>query len=856
MLARLAARLPFPWRRCRAGAIATLLMILTQSAIAPPLEAETYHETLKPHYQSIVDSFAANLQAVQQSGDTYSEMSLWHNYGLALNYLGEFEQAREALMKALGLARSLPPEHRAFEASVVHQLVTVYNNLKDPFGIAFLESQLQQDLDRDSRRVILERLVIGYQQLGRDGLMPHALQLGQEWITLTQADGEPHELIQAWSLVASLQYAENPADAIALMEKAVAMAPQLDEPWRNSSVNSTAIQLASFYHGQDQSDRAIALLDRTIAQINPETSDRAQDLWLLLMMQAGFYRDLQAYDKAAELNEQRVAIARQLVAKNGHLQLVWALQDLAEMTFWQNDFTGAIAYQQEAHQALVAEQKRLGQFPEPETSLGNALSHSLHRLGYLNFRLGNLDAAEAALRQALDYDALLREEVLTNTNLFNDDRDQLTSSLYVAASDIHRLLLRIYLQQGDEEQALIASEQGRARGFLQLIKERFGSEPGYFDLEPPNLTEIRAIAQRENSVLVQYGLIHEYPYYWRYGFGQHKRPGAAALAIWVIQPDGAIAQRSVSLSEIDVSDLIRTTQRRIASSRRGNRAAEQLQSLHEVLITPIADLLPQDPAARVTFIPDDDLFFVPFPALQDQNGIELIEKHTILTAPSIQMLGESRRKKSKLQPSDRVFVLGNPTMPEIPDGETTNRDQLAPLPGAEEEAKKIATLFNTEPLIGDVATESNAIAQMQDARILHFATHGLLESGSYANSLAMTPTDTEDGFLMVREIIRLKLNADIAVLSACDTGRGSTYQGSEGVIGLSRAFIGAGAASVVVSLWAIPDQPTAELMEQFYRNIDAGQDKATALRGAMLKTRETHPNPVNWAAFTIMGAVD
>ncbi|MGB6168013.1 MAG: CHAT domain-containing protein, partial [Geitlerinemataceae cyanobacterium] len=93
--------------------------------------------------------------------------------------------------------------------------------------------------------------------------------------------------------------------------------------------------------------------------------------------------------------------------------------------------------------------------------------------------------------------------------------------------------------------------------------------------------------------------------------------------------------------------------------------------------------------------------------------------------------------------------------------------------------------------------------------------------------------------------------SELVVLSACDTGRGNLS--SDGVIGLSRALISAGVPNVMVSLWAVPDTPTADLMSEFYRQWQATGNKAQALRQAMLTTMETHPEPVNWAAFTLIG---
>ena len=97
----------------------------------------------------------------------------------------------------------------------------------------------------------------------------------------------------------------------------------------------------------------------------------------------------------------------------------------------------------------------------------------------------------------------------------------------------------------------------------------------------------------------------------------------------------------------------------------------------------------------------------------------------------------------------------------------------------------------------------------------------------------------------------MRLKADLVVLSACDTGQGRIT--GDGVIGLSRSFIAAGVPSVVVSLWKVPDMPTADLMTSFYKHLKSKYPKAAALRHAMLETRQRYPQPANWAAFTLVG---
>jgi CHAT domain-containing protein len=181
--------------------------------------------------------------------------------------------------------------------------------------------------------------------------------------------------------------------------------------------------------------------------------------------------------------------------------------------------------------------------------------------------------------------------------------------------------------------------------------------------------------------------------------------------------------------------------------------------------------------------------------------------------------------------------------------------QLSPLPGAEKEAQDIAQLLNVTPLIGSQATKAAVVQQMLSSRIIHLATHGSFDPNRGIGSwLALTPTNSDDGFLTAEEIFELELNAELVVLSACDTGRGRIT--GDGVIGLSRSFISAGVPSVLVSLWKVDDAATAYLMREFYENWLDGSDKAQALRQAMLTTMQQYPAPENWAAFTLIGEAE
>ena len=192
-------------------------------------------------------------------------------------------------------------------------------------------------------------------------------------------------------------------------------------------------------------------------------------------------------------------------------------------------------------------------------------------------------------------------------------------------------------------------------------------------------------------------------------------------------------------------------------------------------------------------------------------------------------------------------------MPSIPDS-TGKLQQLASLPGAETEAKAIAQLLNTQAITGKDATKSAILQKLSSARIIHLATHGLLDDFKgfgVPGAIALAPSSNDNGLLTSSEILDMKLNAELVILSACDTGRGTIT--GDGVIGLSRSLITAGVPSLIVSLWSVPDAPTASLMTEFYQNLKQSPDKAQALRSAMLTTMKQHPDPKDWAAFTLIG---
>ena len=412
--------------------------------------------------------------------------------------------------------------------------------------------------------------------------------------------------------------------------------------------------------------------------------------------------------------------------------------------------------------------------------------------------------------------------------------------------------------------------------FIDVLTAASPSNTGLSNIQPPNVEQLKQIARSQQKTIVEYSIISETTYFHpqtissnNYGVNRNVFPGKEEkLVIWVIKPTGEIQTRQIDLKKknINFKELVSSTRKTIENARTPairpktyNRVElkKQLKQIHKLLIDPIADLLPTDPKAKVVFVPHKQLFLVPFAILIDSNDKYLIEKHTIITAPSIQALKVTREKQQKLPKNNKLaVVVGNPTMPTIPAINNKPPQKLSNLQYAEDEGRKIAQRLNTQFLTGNKATKATVLKQLPNARYIHLATHGLLED--YAGfgipgAIALAPSGKDKGFLTSSEIQDLDLKAELAVLSACDTGRGDIT--GDGVVGLSRALIVAGVPSVVVSLWAVPDNRTAELMVEFYRNFqDRKLDKAQALRQAMLEMVKTHrDDPILWGAFTLIG---
>ena len=261
--------------------------------------------------------------------------------------------------------------------------------------------------------------------------------------------------------------------------------------------------------------------------------------------------------------------------------------------------------------------------------------------------------------------------------------------------------------------------------------------------------------------------------------------------------------------------------------------------LYTLFIAPVRDKLK---TKRLVIVPSDDLFGIPFELLLDESGHYLGEKFAISYAPSATMLDLCLKKHQPL--GDKPLILANPAL----------ADPAYTLRFAEEEARQIRALYPAAKCyVGAAATKAALREGLNDSSMIHIASHAIFDMNDpMASFLMLARDETGDGVLTATDIMGMRVHAQLVTLSACDTGRGEISPGRQEVIGLLRAWMFAGAPTVVVSLWKLDDRATSELMAEFYKNLKT-MGRSEALQQAQLVMMKKYENPYYWGAFVLYG---
>ncbi|KAK8735667.1 hypothetical protein OTU49_005256 [Cherax quadricarinatus] len=315
-----------------------------------------------------------------------------------------------------------------------------------------------------------------------------------------------------------------------------------------------------------------------------------------------------------------------------------------------------------------------------------------------------------------------------------------------------------------------------------------------------------------------------------------------------------------------------------------------LRSLYELLIAPMEDYLPEAGVSReLMLVLEGDLYLVPFPVLKGTNCNDyLCERYSLLVVPSISALRVSQRSKNSKPSGEQTsaLVIGNPKLPST----VTEQWGWGDIPYAEQEATIVAEMLQTKALTGACANKEAILRLISQVECIHLASHVswklsavILSPGEFVESRASKRLshssqpeaihehlDDEGSeiastidlpalsefLLTAADILNLKLRAKLVVVSSCHTRDHHGRANSDGVVGLTRALLAAGAQCVLVSLWPVPDTAVKILFRTFYSSLLQGARVSRALSEAQqtVQTTKHFAHPANWAGFLLIGA--
>ena len=445
----------------------------------------------------------------------------------------------------------------------------------------------------------------------------------------------------------------------------------------------------------------------------------------------------------------------------------------------------------------------------------------------------------------------------SSVRILNDMRTRLLNDEWkIGLRDVHKMvyadLWGVLINQDKITEGLVAAEKGRAQALKDLMESNYGLKTANGRRTTQEMSEDDILSCISSVVVFTATCSH---------LNCH----------WVLQKE-SVCLRKLSI-EYDVQSMLEVAREKIGvrdGAQCEDRSLDRLRNneeesegcvqrrpaalpnqdnpfrtLYELTISPIIDLIHGD---ELIVVPEGPLWLAPYAAFMDPNSRYLSESFRIRFIPSLLSLKLILDCPADYHAKNGALLVGDPWVEEV---------KLKQLPCARREVELIAEILHTTPLTGKEATKAEVLKQLSNVALVHIAAHGRMETGEIALSPNPTrasekPSD-EDFLLTISDVLNVRLRARLVVLSCCHSGRGEIK--AEGVVGIARAFLGAGARSVLVSLWAIDDKATLEFMKYFYQHLAEGKSASKSLNQAMKFMRESDEfsDVKYWAPFVLIG---
>jgi CHAT domain-containing protein len=805
-------------------------------------------------YRAAQDHYRRAVAAARAAGDRTLEGMASNNLGLASLRLGEFETALESYGSAIALFREL--KDRDLEATTLNGFAAIYTEL---------------GLGEEVLRVLGQAVALKRSVGNPAGEANSLTGLGNAYRRMGQADKALEHLEAALAIHRSVKDRLGEALALRIMGS---VHEANDDLTRALECFDQSLEVSRAIGNRAGEAAALQHRARIRHILGEHTASRDDHQQALHLSREGGEREAEAASLLGVARAERALghLPAALTAIESAIEIVELLRSRIASTDLRATYQAARQDYYQFHVDLLMDLER------KEPGAGHAArALQVSERARSRTLLDLLNDTQADLRQGVEAGLLEKERMLTaRINAQEARRRQLlagkrdAAALAAAEKELAELLV-----QFRDTQAEIRTRSPRYAALTQP--------------QPVSLKEIQEGLLDDDTVLLEYKLGREKSFLWavtRKAFRSAELPPG---------PDIDAAARRVTELILAARDPATPETPAQRSRRRARVQAEYRQAssrLSHLLLAPVADLLER---RRLVVVADGALHYVPFGALPApgraagaaKDPPPLIVEHEVLSVPSASVLAVLRQEQRESErPKGMVAVLADPVFgaddvrlgaKRTDDARETSAhgalersvrdagiDGFRRLRFSRDEADAISRLVprgrSLSALDFRASRETAVSPELGRYRIVHFATHGVLnaqhpELSGVVLSLVDEQGRPKEGFLRLHEVYGLSLNADLVVLSGCETALGKEIRG-EGLVGLTRGFMYAGAPRVIASLWNVNDRATAKLMGRLYEGmLGRGLRPASALREAQVEMWKRQPGAVPhlWAAFVLQG---
>ena len=799
-----------------------------------------YKEAIEFHQQSV--------SIAKEIGDKGLEGTEYTNLGIAYRCLRDYKNAIESYQQSLSIAKEIGK--KGSEGAAYTRLGSAYKCVGDyQKAIEFHEQSLsiaKEIGDKSLEGEAYSNLGIAYRCLGD---YHKAIEFNQQSLSIVKETGDKRSEGAAYTNLGNAYYSLGDYQkAVGFFQRSLSIAEEIGEEGLEGAAYAN---LGNACNSLGDYEKAIELNQQSLS-IAKKIGDKSTESKACTSLGSAYHR-LGNYQKAIEFHQQSLRIAKEVGDKGTAGAANTNLGDAYKRL---GDYKKAIEF----HQQSLSIAKETGDKNLEQTTYG--------RLGVCFQMLDDFRQAEECHESSIKVSEEMRLLLQEKDEWKIIFRDQLINYTHLWISQ---------LLQRKTKQALLTAERGRAQALADLMKSQYGTKSTSSSAKEwiERITNISSLVSSPTTFLVE---AFEFVFFWVLNKGQewqfmnkkiddtlkdmadkayeqiratkpkaYEQIGVLKLATKPARCEDRSLDDPEDETIEDLPDTHRGTgEKEFTSSKAGGDA---LRELYDVTIAPILHLIEDE---ELIIVPDGSSFLIPYAALLDQNSRYLSETLRIRLAPSLTSLMLLSECPEERHCTSGALLVGNPWTETV----RFKRKQIKQLPGAEEEVKMIGEILKVEPLIGKNATKDQVLSRLNSVSLVHIAAHASAERGEIVLSPNLgnykRPKE-KDYLLTMAEVLNAKLEAKLVVLSCCHSGRGKIK--AEGVVGLARAFLGAGARSVIGSLWAIDDKATLTFMRHFYEHLVKGQSASKSLHEAMKMMRESDDfNAAKyWAPFMLIG---